>query len=635
MTAIVEKTKGSDLSTPNKKKRLDLKGDGLALYRYIRPISEAHRKQYEPEWEMMYRMYKSVIEVVDPGVPNPFVPLTFIAIETACPRIIKALLGETPYFPMRARNLAAKGQVEALSKMVDYFVDRNGLFPKMSGMLKGVNLWGTMVGKTYWDMRVKQKKVMKSKKNKGFIVGQSETWEPMLEESLNWEFWTPWHVGVDPDECDIDKMRWIYLEKRMSASALADHMGWAEYDNNRPELLVSKSFDDFSVDVRRKLGYSDASLDDDGGVLTEVYCPNTGRYLEIWNGQAVLRDHSNYSDFNYVPLVRFANSEDPHPNSFFAQTSTKPAAMLNMMVNDALASLYTNFQRINEPTIYYEHGAIDPNLIGQGLVPINSEKLLGKDIASVIQTVQPGIIDQSVYQILDILQKMHDQTYGQSAYMQGNIPERKETAYGIRTVKEAGEERLDNQVKNIEIGAMARMGLHNLFCIAENADAELITDVLGDLAKYIVATDGEIMNRPDQVLGGFDFEFRGSDIISEQDTKFQRKMMKYEKLSGVLGEAAAKVWALSLLKTDDDMTEEEYKEVAAASQQPPPQPTGMAGAGIGAMPPAPNTGTAPPTPPSGDAALPNPGDTMAPLGGLPAPLGSQLPMGTQAPVTGE
>lgn len=538
--------------------------------------SEDYRRDYERDWEDAYKLYYGYVDLRgrDPNLLQAAIPRAFTLTETIFPEDVKAMLGQKPYFPIEPKLEAWRGNTEAMEKLLDCASDEDNLFYNFALGLKQRRICGNMIVEPYWRFEIKEKGVNKEKKVKGFVVGAPSESMQYVDQGLSWRIHSPWNVGVDPYKGMVDRMRWAYLKQPVSRTEMTAMMKLGKYLKKPDELIDDENSDMDKVKkyIEADLGYGASAADSDMGELVRIFLPMSGRYIEVWGskdmGIHVIRDTLN--PYPFVPIVNFPNTLDPFPERFYHIGEIRPNAQMFAMLNDAYSQLFNSQQQSMDPPLLYPEGWIDP----QGMVAAPGQRTPYNPIYA--DRIQQSIfplplkgLDKDAYEIPDRISQIIDGTAGVPAPAQGQFPERKELAYTVRKVTEGADSRTEVKVK-IALDSMRELAKKSLKVLGDNITEDIVAKTLGDEARYYV------MKNPDDIPGGYEFRFKGPDVIADSEAKMQVKIAMFDRAQPDIANRAE--FYKILLEGTDAFTQEETERITNITQQGMPAEQGVAGA---------------------------------------------------------
>lgn len=546
------------------KKGLDFRGNPKTLFDALWQISEDYRKPFDKEAEDAYKLYYGYIDLAN-RLPNralPFINKTFAMIETITPYDVKSLFGDRPYWPIEPGIDALRGATSAMEELQDRFAEENKFFNTGTDLIKGCRLVGTWCLEPFWDVRPKMRKFSKTNKIKGFEVGETKGEEKWLYEGLNWRNWAPWMTGVDPFQKDIQKMRWFYLKQPISKQDLDLWMKFAKYKKTTDQLTPEEKYGDLGRSLMGQLGKGVNANETDMGMLIRLWCPQVGRYMEVWNGEDVIRD--DRMPYPFVPVVRFADTEDPFPNMFYAIGSVKPVASIQHYMNDLMGYILDQFAQTVDGVVLYENGAFDPDslvMTAGNRIPFNNP--YGRDISQMIQEFKLSGVSKDSLELYSLMEEKFDNVARQSSYQRGEVPDREEKAYNVRVMKEAGDAAIEVKLRLAE-KSLEETCMMNLQIIGDNITQETLQRVLGDKARYYMYRD------PSELPGGFEFRLKGSDKMAGKEQRYIEKTNLFTLVANDINRAE---FAKVLVEDAEGVTDDQKKRILSA----PPQPMAMPG----------------------------------------------------------
>ena len=169
--------------------------------KYLDPLHERMNLQEE-----LYRSY--IDKSTYPNNARVFDPRVFRVIETITPRMVSN--EPTGSFYPRERGDVKTGAI--LSSLIKYDWTRAGMFLKLTQFVKGMLIFGTAFGRTYWDFRERDKTRMVPKN-----VNGRQVWTPKNNEKIkvtefdgpNFEPLNMYDCFPDPNATSLDNMRWF------------------------------------------------------------------------------------------------------------------------------------------------------------------------------------------------------------------------------------------------------------------------------------------------------------------------------------------------------------------------------------------------------------------------------------------
>ena len=543
-------------------------------------ISTDYRADYDADWSMLYKMYYAYVDLdtIDITKMYAFVPLTFNAVETTFVRLFKALFGSSPIFPFRAKDktLNWNRAASALTDLADDQADSAGIYEVGSKTIKQDVLFGCGDIEAWWNAQAVKKQVRKPVIEKGYVVDYEDTDDIEIEQGLMYRNVAPWMTLIDPATANIQKMAWDGEIIPCRKSVIKKFLQSYSYAIKPDELMNSQRISQDWQQLRKDMGYAVNDDDDDMGFVVRFRLSEDKRIVELWNGEQVIRNEKNA--FRQRNRAHFINIDDPYPNCYYAHTETKPGALLNLLINDLFSILLNNYVQTTDPAIAFDSNVVSADKIittGNAKIELNGSKMMGRSINDVLQKIDIGKLDSNSFNIVEMMKKLNDDTYSQSAYMQGTTPVRKEQATVVRTLKEAGEAIIDVKIRNAEMMGLKHLALLSYDLIRDNCTEEIARTSLGDRAEEFLGG----FKHPDEFPGGYQWRFVGSDLMTEADDKFQRQVIDFQTFKDAIGtDTPPGKMAAAILRRSRDFEETDVRDFTEV--KPPemaPQQPGQGG----------------------------------------------------------
>lgn len=536
---------GTEYTTLN----FEAKGDELVkkLFPALKSLSDEFRMSEERKWSRFYNLYFAYIDMTrrDPNRINYFAPFPFANIETDSAQDAKVLLGARPYFPIEPESDLSRPNVDAMSEYLDNFLDRDNFFTTAMRILKGIRVCGTWYMEPNWFVKSHIKPIKSP-------VGRTNiNW---IEERLRVRDISPWSIGVDPYSAEIPDMRWVYEMRAISRTELKRFMERDDtYKVKFEKLKERKDYGDVGNWFLDRLNFGRNQRDADMCMLIRLWLPQEGREIQLLDGEQIIKD-----DFGTCKIVVGRNLINPYSALHYGISDLEPVERTIHLYNDAIEHIMNVQQQQLEGVWLYREGYVDPdNLVSTGgaripfTQPINDENF--REVKS-----QP--LSRDAYEIPDRLKNIMDEVLAKSAYNKGGQPERKETAFGIRQITEAGDDRVAAKIQTVELDAFKRLAEQCFEVIDENTTPDIEQLYLGQKAELL------IYRKPDDIVGGFKWRFRGSDMMSGNIEKQNERLAIWQAVGQ--NTANPQEFVATIINKTNALTNEEAKKI----NQPPTQP---------------------------------------------------------------
>lgn len=114
----------------------------------------AWRKPYEELWTDIYRMFLSVLKgQKTPTRAKVFIPVVFQVIESALPKLVNAVLGDSDFFSVIADDEKDKKVADLVFKLLTVQLEMADMFMKFIDFGKQLLLYGTSYFFVFWKVR--------------------------------------------------------------------------------------------------------------------------------------------------------------------------------------------------------------------------------------------------------------------------------------------------------------------------------------------------------------------------------------------------------------------------------------------------------------------------------------------------
>lgn len=556
--------------------------DGLRFFESVYPISEEYRSGYDWEYKRAFKLFFGYVDMSnrDPYRIHPFFNRVFSTIEMMHATFVAALLGEMPRFPIYTEHDLFRPNVEPLEMLLDYYAEEAGFYLTMSRAFKIELLTGKVLGWPYWDeweeTRIQESPVRAN----GFTIGRNSSQVKVQRQGLKWQHIAPWMVGIDPYANNVDEARWVYIRRPISLTTLKSHMERFSYKVKFDELKPTSGYSDIGRKIREELGYGFGDNDSDMAMMIMLWCPRTQRYMEILDGETVLRDDIDETEKIYprCPLVEFNNILSPHSTEFYNIGEVKHVEQVQHLLNDHVGQLMNAQQQQLEGIWMWKpgYGFTDDDLIATGGNRIEIQAPGNEPFDNILKQIQSNPLSSDAYKMVQFIGEMYDQTTGQSDYMMGNMPQRVERAYNVSILKEQSDKRTGVKIANNAVG-MARLAMRSLDVVAENLPKnpeykQELERILGPKAEELLTFD---LNR---IPGKNYFRYKSTEILAGKQAAFNELASLYQITKEDLPNRPAAV--KTMWKKADRTTNDELEEIFTAPAQPaamPGAPAGMEG----------------------------------------------------------
>lgn len=320
---------------------------------YLDPIHDRMNQQEE--------LYRTFIDKTNyEHKARVFDPRVFRVIETITPRMVaNEPMGS--FYPQESGDTAT---AHVLNSLIKYHWRRADMFPKQVNFIKGLLIFGTAFGRTYWDFRESEKQRMVPKS-----VGGRTIWTPKNKEMVkvtefdgpNFEVLNIYDCFPDPNASNLQNMRWfIYrIFKTIDELESENDARGAEYWKNLDKLRVivedrksgSKKGggkpQDMSYREHRRVMLSTQEMigEDDSNpefAILVRYTKEGWCYVVPEIENMVIREVENPYFHGEIPIVH--GVDYPYPGELYGMGEIEPIDRIQRAINAVLNQRLDNVQ---------------------------------------------------------------------------------------------------------------------------------------------------------------------------------------------------------------------------------------------------------------------------------------------------
>ena len=519
--------------------------DGLKLvqdaYQNCDDIMTPRLDQYQRDVDL----YNAYIDMSyrDASLPQIALPKMFTICETKAPKDTKALFGRRPVLSWTSNRREFKSVAKTQVTYIDDLLSKAMLYVHGSLLVKMKMLYGTAYMNVIPYYEKIREKSLTLDPRLGIVKQEKEAYRLRLKI----ETWAPWEVYVDPAATSLEEpgsCRYVIKIQLTSQSAIKQLYALGAYPNldisqldpGRGHDVSSGSYlsQHWGIKMLRDFGLKFPDDDNDIGILLRYESPD--RYIDIWNGDVVLRDGENPYEHGKINLSRMIHTQAPSTaNQFHGIGEAKHNEVLISMLNDTYSLTFASHGMINQPVVFFRKQALDVDDLVWGLgqrIPIDNktERPISDDIQ-----VAPGTgLPREHYLLKDSLERDIEDTSGFHNIQQGKELEGGSgTATEAAILKETGDERQEGSIKLGELMFLADLSGKIASIVEQYSGFEDVAETVGEEEAMKMFTAN-----PSDMAGGFNNTFRGSDYVSNIIIK-QRNLK--EVLPTVLQAPAAKI----------------------------------------------------------------------------------------------
>ncbi|MEA1998540.1 MAG: hypothetical protein U9N61_04345, partial [Euryarchaeota archaeon] len=509
---------------------LDFDGKPLDLVEAAHEQSKIHQNARNVKYQRHYNNYRAFLDMTyrNPDRSNVFIPKLYSLIESTVPRDIKALYGLRPYIPFMSKRPEFREVAQYQAEFLDDLLHKTDFLNDMILVHKLKALYGTSFIEAIPFQEMTTEKALVPEMVYGRQVGMRVQEQQVPRYRLRTRVYAPWEVFADPYATDLSSPEGCRYVIKYQITDRRQILRMAEkgmYPDLDIELLMSdrgaegeQLADHWGMAMLQDMGlvYSDAG--NDMGVIMRYESPE--RYIDCWNGRVILRDTPNPFKHGMINLTKFSHIIDPHTqNRFWGLGEAELTESLCEMLNDTWDLTFNSHNLINNPTIYYRKGSVNPDALVR--VPANRVGIDASSDRPVRDSVyeEPGQgLPRDHYMIAQTIEDYIDLTSRKFEVGRGESTRGAETLGEVAYLKEAGD---SNQELNVRLAETSLSDLA-IKCVSHNdqfATPQDHTEVLGQQKAMVMQ-----FANPQDLPGGFNFQFKGSDRVTNQMIK-QKKII--------------------------------------------------------------------------------------------------------------
>ena len=513
--------------------------DGTAPVRdFVRTFFENARDRNQTkneEFSRINKVYHAEMDMTnrDPNLSNIFVPKLYSTIETIVPYFVDALIGIRPYIPIELTQKKYADLSNAITDLLDAYLDDSNFFEQSIHMVKYVVPYGTAFLEALPDYETR--KIVRSvpimaENIDGMPMQMGTTTVTEMHRLLKlvirayapWEiFQDPFARSLDPGQCrGLIKFRGMVSKRQLKK--MAERGSFPDFDIDKLNYQTeSLDRDDWSRKMALDIGVPLAKLDDDMGILLSY--ESEDRYIDLFDWEHVLRDQTNpYSrelgGHGGINLTKIINTNTPNPEtSWYGIGEGKPLERICHYLNKHWNQTFDNHDMQNEGVIYYAEDAFSVDqlmMIGGNRIPADIGA--GQKIQDVIyERPTPGL-PRDFYAIPEVLDNMADETSGIHEITRGQTALKEQTAREAVLKRQAGESRIKLKIRMAERMGLGNFGLKALSHIEQFGTVDDFIEKIGSERASILPTVN-----PALYDGGYHFAFKGSQRMADAQIKRQ------------------------------------------------------------------------------------------------------------------
>lgn len=509
-------------------------------------LAETHRKPYLEKWNYYYGLYRSnqglrkawgdasdrdgvLQDAKRSWGAELFIPYTFSVIETIVPRV----LSNRPRMLVLPRDEGSREKTEPVRQLIDSQQSKINYELKLQSVARSGFFYGIGVQKTFWDERVKSRRVHK-RTMLGLLPGVNESgykevkadrtvfrgpqvepvdpfdffWDPTAEsiETADWVLQRTWRTFKYVEQM-VTSEKWLPIDlEAVKAGGTTTGRGEVWKDRWEAQGLTGRQAEH--------------------GKMFEVWEFHSGdRVCTVLADPGLVVQHGpNPFHHDEIPFQIFRPTVLPH--EFVGIGEIEPIAHLQAELNTMRSQRRDNATLVLQKTFAYMEGAVDPShlVMGPGVaIPT----LI--DPREAIRAIDVGDIPGSSFQEERALKEDMERATGVSDPITGAEASTASasTATGIQLIQAAANFRIRLKSRNLEAetikpAAYQFLELDRQFVLKD--EAVRVTDGEGafDFPKV----------GPRELEGEFDLEPEGGSTEPENPAEKQNRAMALFNLLG-------------------------------------------------------------------------------------------------------
>lgn len=433
------------------------------------------RKSHEDRWKRYYNLYRcKAAPRKDPSSANIFVPEVFSIIETLCPRLLSNFLNAArPIVQVMSREESQMQNAKAAERLLSYQFERMNFPVKLVSFYKQALLYGTSIGKVYWDYR----------KPRGGGGSPAEYDDPVFEPVDLLDFY------IDPEAFSLEDASYCIHRRFLSKAELKQREEKGIYSN--VDEVKGENLPAEELQFSRNYRLEDRFQDEERNIEVLEYWQNR-RVITIADRSVILRDTPNPFAHGKKPFVHLVFI--PVPFEFYGIGVIEPVEGLQMELNTKRNQRLDNVNIILNRMWLLQRGAVDDLRQLQsrpgGIITVN-------DING-IQPLPAVDVTASSYREEEKIKLDIQNTSGVSDYIRGILTPNRQTATEVRIKSEQSSSRFEFNFK-----LMAEMGIKEtasqmIQLNQQFIDRERTVRILGERGFEFVKVS------PEEISGSFD-----------------------------------------------------------------------------------------------------------------------------------
>lgn len=538
---------------------IDFDGDPLKLVRTAYHQARTHQIPRHDQWKRDYKLFNGIIDMTlrDPDRANIFIPKIWEIIRTKLPKDVKPLTSTRPYIPLTTQRKEFQPILSVWEDIMDHLLELAGWIPKLVLLRLLKLVYGTsFIDATPYYEQDTEPVLMQTP------YGPQFKRKTVHRVRLRMRVWAPWEVFVDPYATNLeeeDGCRYVIkmqLTSKRAIARLAMQGGYPDLDLEKfkeaKQHHMTTGGDHWGYEILSGIGLTQPYWDPDIGIILRYESPD--RYVDLWNGEVVLRDVDKTNSKEGINLSRDIHDMDAHTqNQLWGVSEVKPNEVLQEMYNDLHNQAFDSWNLMGQPVVYYDNKA--------GISPAQLIRSMGNKIAVNRHDDRPisdyilesfgRDLPATHFQMVRMIEDRMDQTSRQFPVSRGETAEGDVTATEIVKADEKSDLSHELGVKIAEYVTLGSFGRKLIGMLEKAVRMDDMIEIVGQQRAVIA-----LLSTPSDLPGKYNFGFKGADRVANMIIK-QRN---WKELAGILikipnvlqGALATKL--LEVFEEDDEDT---------------------------------------------------------------------------------
>lgn len=505
--------------------------DGAKVVRNAFDFSYEMQEQRNYQFQSDYLAYRSFVDMTDkdPSRAHLYVPKTWALVETKAPKILKSIFAVHPWVPIVTNRKDYQDVAGVHEEILDHLLADGDFRVHASQAIKATIGFGTSFFEVTPYYKTDYEEVVQPVVVQGQLVDFYVQRQPVQRFCLKFKAYAPWEVYVDPFATNLESLdgcRYVIKFQMVSKRSILALMQEGVYNQIDPKELDGARYYsqyknptfEYGYRMLDRMGLIEPHVDSDMGLLMRYESPE--RYIDVWNGHAVLRDVPNPFLHGGINLNRIIHVQDINAqNPFWGIGEIQVVNVLQNLLNSLTTMTVNKHNLISQPQIFIDKSAVDGDLRGmkwnQG--GRHQVKLDGRSIDQVIKVTSGEQLPADHYMLPQTTERWMDVASGQYQNDRGERMAGDATATEVATVKQASSERTEAAVNMIESTFMAPFAKICMSHIKQFMRFQDAANMVG-AERAILWT----MSNPMDMPSVFNFGFKGSDRVADQAVRHQK-----------------------------------------------------------------------------------------------------------------